>query len=263
MEDFEDWDFPWRIEEGDRDDLRRGRYVFLDASAEKRFGPFAVGDYREFQGVRLKVIGRTREALSFTTTPLAFLDYRMGQALAPDDLRNRTTYIVIKLAPGADVEAVRAEVRRRLPFNDVHTRAEWAAKSRDYWIESTGLGLNLFMTVFLGSLVGIVVVAQTLYTSTMEHCKEFGTVKAIGGRNADIYRIIGQQAVITAVIGFVLGALQAFLARHFMGQLDLKLIIPRSLFVSVFIGAVALCLFASMLSFHKVARLDPAMVFRG
>ena len=35
-------------------DLRRGRYVMLDASAERRFGPFAVGDYREFQGRRLK-----------------------------------------------------------------------------------------------------------------------------------------------------------------------------------------------------------------
>ena len=102
-EDFEAWDFPWQIDEGGRDDLRRGRYVFLDVSAEKRFGPFAVGDYREFQGVRLKVIGRTREALSFTTTPLAFLGYRMGQALAPDELRNRTTYIVIKLTPGAVV----------------------------------------------------------------------------------------------------------------------------------------------------------------
>ena len=50
----------------------------LDASAERRFGPFQVGDYREFQGRRLKIIGRTREALSFTTSPIAFLDYPAG-----------------------------------------------------------------------------------------------------------------------------------------------------------------------------------------
>ena len=41
----------------------------------------------------------------------------------------------------------------------------------------------MYLTVFLGCLVGVVVVAQTLYTSTMEHIKEFGTVKAIGGAN--------------------------------------------------------------------------------
>ena len=46
----------------------------------------------------------------------------------------------------------------------------------------------MYITVFLGCLVGIVVVAQTLYTSTMEHIREFGTVKAIGGGNGDIYR---------------------------------------------------------------------------
>ncbi len=56
----------------------------------------------------------------------------------------------------------------------------------------------MIMTVFLGCLVGVVVVAQTLYTSTMEHIKEFATVKAIGGGNAEIYGIIAKQAAIAA-----------------------------------------------------------------
>jgi len=72
---------------------------------------------------------------------------------------------------------VASEIRRRLPFNDVHTREQWATKSRAYWVVSTGLGMNMGITVFLGILVGIVVVAQTLYTSAVEHVKEFGTVK--------------------------------------------------------------------------------------
>ena len=187
-------------------DLRRGKYVILDDSATKRFGAFAVGDYREFNGQRLKIIGRTAEARSFTTNPIAFLDYRVAQSLDRQSLHNRTTYIVVKLAAGADAEAVRAEIRRRLPYNDVWTRDEWAARSRSYWTDSTGLGLNMIMTVFLGCLVGVVVVAQTLYTSTMEHLKEFATVKAIGGGNAEIYGMIAEQAAIAAVVGFALGA---------------------------------------------------------
>ena len=86
LEDFPAWRFPWDVESGDPADLRRGRYAMLDASAERRFGPFRVGDYREFQGRRLKIIGRTREALSFTTSPIAFLDYRLAQSLSPDEL---------------------------------------------------------------------------------------------------------------------------------------------------------------------------------
>src|SRR5229473_2205265 len=165
LENFERWGLPWKVVQGNVSDLRRGAYVFLDASAAKRFGPFELGDYREFAGSRLKII-------------------------------------LVKLAPGADPEAVRAEIRRRLPFNDVFTRREWASRSRNYWIISTGLGLNMFITVFLGCLVGVVVVAQTLYTSTMEHLKEFGTVKAIGGGNSDIYGILARQATISALVGF-------------------------------------------------------------
>ena len=60
LENFPAWSFPWDIESGDPADLRRGRYVMLDLSAEHRFGAFQVGDYREFQGRRLKIIGRTR-----------------------------------------------------------------------------------------------------------------------------------------------------------------------------------------------------------
>jgi len=263
LEDFPRWKFPWRVIAGDPLDLRRGRYVFLDDSAAKRFGPFAVGDYREFLGLRLKIIGRTREARSFTTNPIAFLDYRVAQALAPLDLRQRTTYILVKLAPGADIETVRSEIRRRLPFNDVRTKQEWAARSRNYWVENTGLGLSMFMTVFLGCLVGVVVVAQTSYTATIEHFKEFATVKAIGGRNADIYRIIAQQAMIAAAVGFLVGTALAYAVRPLLAHMELKVIIPPAVVGDVFLGAVALCLGASLISFRKIARLDPAIVFRG
>ncbi|HYC93952.1 MAG TPA: ABC transporter permease [Thermoanaerobaculia bacterium] len=262
LENFERWNFPQNVVEGELADLRRGPYMVLDDSAKKRWGAFAVGEHREVLGRRLKIIGRTVDAKSFTTTPLTFMDYRLAQALNEGELRGNTTYILVKLAPGADAEAVRAEIRKRLPYNDVFTRAEWAKRSRSYWIDSTGLGLNMYITVFLGCLVGIVVVAQTLYTSTMEHIREFGTVKAIGGGNGEIYKILGKQATIAAVAGFALGALQAFALRPVMAKIDLKLIIPTQLYVFVLIGAVVLCLTAAMISFRKVASIDPALVFR-
>jgi len=263
LEDFQRWGFPWNVAEGNLEDLRRGSYFFLDQSATKRYGEFKVGEYREILGRRLKIIGRTIDAKSFTTTPLTFLDYRVAQSLNPGDLRGNTTYILVKLAPGANVETVRAEIKRRLPFNDVYTQREWADRSRSYWVDSTGLGLNMYLTVFLGCLVGIVVVAQTLYTSTMEHIKEFGTVKAIGGGNGDIYKILGKHATIAAIAGFFLGALMAYAIRPLIYKIDLKLVIPNELAIAVFFGAIALCLAASMISFRKVASIDPALVFRG
>jgi putative ABC transport system permease protein len=263
LEDFRRWNLPWDVAEGDLTDLRRGNYLFLDASAVKRYGPFAVGDYREILRQRLKIIGRTREARSFTTTPLAFMDYRLAQRINPDELAGQTTYILVRLAAGADRDAVQAEIARRLPHNDVFTRADWAQRSRRYWVESTGIGLNMIVTVFLGCLVGVVVVAQTLYTSTMEHLKEFGTVKAIGGSNADIYWILGQQAFIAAVVGFALGGLMALALQPAMRGIDLKLMLEPAHAAIVFAGTLVLCLGSAMVSFRKVAAIDPALVFRG
>ncbi len=261
LEDFSRWNIPWKLEEGDLTNLRRGKYIVFDNSATKRFGSFQVGDYREVLGHRLRIIGRTDEARSFTTTPISFVDYKRAQALS-EGLRGNTTYVVVKVAPEADVGAVKAEIARRLPFNDVYTSGEWAARSRDYWIESTGLGLNMILTVFLGCLVGVVVVAQTLYTSTMDHIREFGTVKAIGGGNSDIYKILGKQAGIAAVLGYLGGAAMAFAMRPVIAKIDLKLVIPPELAAVVFVGAVVMCLASAIVSFRKVASIDPALVFR-
>jgi len=262
LDNFHDWNLPWNVKDGELNDLKRGRYLFLDDSAVRRYGPFHVNQYREIQQTRLKIIGRTADAKSFTTTPIAFMDFERAQALSAENLHGLTSYILVKVAPGADPQAVKAEIQKRLPYNDVFLKDEWARRSRNYWIVSTGLGLNLFVTVFLGCMVGIVVVAQTLYSSTMEHIKEFGTVKAIGGGNGDIYKLLAEQATFSAAIGYVLGVGQAFLMQPLVEKIGLKLLVPDSFLVAVFFGALVMCLGAALISFRKVAGIDPALVFR-
>src|SRR3954469_8073481 len=109
----------------------------MDNSATKRYGKFEVGEYREINETRFKIVGRTRDARSFTTTPLTFMDYRLMQSLNRQQLTKPTTYILLRPAPGADINAVQDEIRRRLPFNDVYTKQQWAEKSRTYWIVNT------------------------------------------------------------------------------------------------------------------------------
>jgi len=261
LEDFSAWNLPWSVDQGDARDLRRGSFVLMDRSAERRFGPFEVGEYREILGRRFKIIGTTSGAASFTTAPIVFMDYRRAQELS-DLAHGRSSYVLVKTAPGADVQRVAAELRRVVPYNDVYTRDEWSRRSRSYWVVSTGLGMNMGLTVFLGVLVGIVVVAQTLYTSAVEHIKEFGTVKAIGGSNWDIYRILGEQALIAALVGFATGAAMSFAMRPLLGQLYLTMWVSPGFMAAVFGGTLAMCLGAAMLSFRRVAGIDPALVFR-
>ena len=59
----------------------------------------------------------------------------------------------------------------------------------------------------LGVIVGTVIVAQTLYSSTKDHINEFATLRAIGSSRGYIYKVIIWQAILNAVIGFSLAAL--------------------------------------------------------
>ena len=256
------WNLPWKVEAGRVEDLNRGYNLMMDRSATLRFGGFDVGDYRELGGRRFRIIGRSAEAESFTTTPIVFMDFGNAQSLL-EQLSGQTTYVLVKVAKGYDPAEVAARLRPLFPFNDVHTRGEWAAASRGYWIESTGLGMSMGVTVFLGILVGVVIVAQTLYTSAVEHIREFGTVKAIGGSNWDIYKILGEQALIAAVLGFALGAGASYAVRPAMASLHLTVLLTPQFSAVVFVGTVAMCLAAALFSFRRVALIDPALVFRG
>ena len=48
-----------------------------------------------------------------------------------------------------------------------------------------------------------------------------------------------------------------------MTKIDLKLIITPEFAFTVLFGTLAMCLLSAMVSFRKVAGIDPALVFRG
>jgi putative ABC transport system permease protein len=256
------WNLPWAMAEGSADAIRRGKTMMLDDSAIRRFGRFVVGEHRELVGQRLDIVGRTKGALSFTTMPIAFTSLRVAQDLEPNLLASRTAYILVKTANGGDQRALMAEIKRRLPYNDVYTKAAWAERTRDYWLVSTGLGMNLALTVLLGVLVGVTVVAQTLYAATLDHTREFGTLKAMGATSSAICALVAGQAALAGVVGYLLALPFVALLRHGARSMDLDIVVSPAFAGWVFVGAVTLCVAASLLTFRRIAAIDPALVFR-
>ena len=256
------WRLPWSVTEGRAEQIQHGKSMLLDDSATRRFGAFAVGDRRELFGEGLDIVGRTEGGLSFTTMPLAFTSFDVAQSLEPNLYRGRTAYILVKLDACADAESIASEIRRRLPYNDVYTKGAWERRTRDYWVTSTGLGMNMGLTVFLGILVGVTVVAQTLYAATLEHVREFGTMKAMGASNSHILGLIATQAGASAIVGYVVAWPFIGLVRIGARQLALDVALTPSSAMLVFVGALTLCLAASFVTFRKIASIDPAIVFR-
>jgi putative ABC transport system permease protein len=118
------------------------------------------------------------------------------------------------------------------------------------------------MGAVLGLLVGIVVVAQTIYAATVDHIREFGTLKAIGASNRNIYQVILTQAGISAVMGYAIAIFIAKLLADASAGGLLPLFLPPEVAAGAFLVALAMCMGASLLSIRKATTIDPAMVFR-
>ena len=115
---------------------------------------------------------------------------------------SKATYFLVRVGQGADVQQVRRDLLASLTDVEVLTPAEFRERSRSFWLFGTGAGAALFAGALLGVIVGTVIVAQTLYSSTKDHLNEFATLRAIGSSRRYIYKVIICQALLSAVIGF-------------------------------------------------------------
>ena len=127
---------------------------------------------------------------------------------------------------------------------------------------NTGAGIALLSVAVMGLFIGTIIVGQTIYASTTEHLKEFGTLKAIGASNRDIYKIIIQQAFINSVVGFILGMLTTYGVAQIMKVGKLEVLLTGPILVGIFFITVMMCLVSSILSIFKVMQIDPALIFK-
>ena len=97
-------------------------------------------------------------------------------------------------------------MRAALPVTDVWPTDVFASMTARYWLMTTGAGLALVVGGGLGIVVGIAIVAQTLYAATIERLPEYATLVAMGAPNRYLNRIVLRQGLISGVIGYLIGS---------------------------------------------------------
>jgi putative ABC transport system permease protein len=256
------WGGPWNVVEGSIGDLKTPDGVMVDEVYKNKLGVTHVGEVFEINGHRARVVGFTHGIRSFTTSPCVFTSFRNALDYAP--VRdNQTTYVLVKTDPGADVEEVRSNILARVDDVDVLTTAEFSRLTQRYWTFTTGAGIAILLAAVLGVIVGFVVVAQTIYATTMDHLKEFGTLKAMGAPNSYVQKVILAQAGISAIAGYAAGMIVGALVVRFGQPAGAPIVMNWWMAVVTFILTLAMCAGAALISINKVTRLDPATVFKG
>ena len=255
---------PWNLVAGRIEDVKQDDAVIIDELYKEKLGVTVLGQRVEIGEHRARVVGFTRGIRSFTTSPFVFTSFKnalnyTNRAMGQD----KTTYILVKAAPGVAPEDLQQRLEERLRDVDVHTTAEFSRMTRFYWMFTTGAGMAVLIAALMGLIVGVVVVTQTIYATTMDHLREYGTLKAMGASNGYLYRVIIEQAVISAAVGYVLALGVSYVVVRASSHGGAAILLPWQMAFGMFGVALVMCITAAMVSINKLTRLDPAMVFKG
>lgn len=251
---------PWNVIEGSVDQLAAPKMVAVDRTYFKDLDVNGLGDPAEINGMTVQVGAITNKIRSFTTMPYIFTTLGRAQIMLGAD-REQGSYALVSVKPDADVATVQEAIQARLPDAEVLMREDFRNRSINYWLFHTAAGSGLIAGTALAIIVGIVIVAQTLYASTKDHLNEFATLRALGASAGYIIQVILLQALFSAVVGYALGMALTLGIFKLAENTTLNVVMTPGLAALLFGTTIAMCMFAAISAIFKVIRIDPAGVF--
>lgn len=253
-------DFPVPYTNENRDDVLP-ESVLVDTSNAAALEVTAPPVDLEVNYGRARAVGIIHEFGTFLGTPYAFTGYQ--DAVRYIGIRPEETYMLaVHLRPDSNVKTAKQVLAARFSDADVWTRDEFAHSSAMFWIIKTGAGGALLTAALLGFVVGLVVVSQNIYATTMENLEEYATLKAMGASRGYIRRVVLTQALISGVIGSALGIGLVFPASTGIKGFISWVYTPFWLPIAIIGIGLVMCCLASIVSIRKALSVEPARVFR-
>lgn len=243
--------------------------VLFDRASRPEFGPIATlfnqGQpvVREVADRQVRVGGLFTIGTSFAadgtliTSDLNFMRLFTRRSL------DKVNLGVVSLRPDVDPKAVQSVLQAKFAKEvKVMTRQEFIDLENKYWSDSTPIGFIFAVGVGMGLVVGAVIVYQILYSDVSDHLAEYATLKAVGFSDNYLLKVVFQEALILAILGYIPGfVIAAGLYELTRGAtlLPIGMTIGRSLLVLIL--TMAMCLSSGGIAVRKLHSADPADIF--
>ncbi len=244
------------------DVIRQADAIIIDECDAHKIGNPKVGDIREIGRRRAKVAGFSHGILGFLVTPYVFTTFDRAASYLHQPT-SEASYFLVQTEDGVNAEELCQRIKDRVPDVEAYTRGEYAALSISYWLKRTGIGISFGASTLLGLIVGLVIVAQTLYASVLDRISEFGTLKAIGASERQIYSIILSQALLLALLGSAIGLLCVAIVQSLCTTPRAPIAIPWYVAAGSCLLVTCICLVSSLLPYLRIRKIDAAMVLQG
>jgi putative ABC transport system permease protein len=165
--------------------------------------------------------------------------------------------VLVRIAPGADAEAVKQHIERWLHFS-AYTRAE----ERDLMLEGRLKKMSAVLGLFRSLLVvvSIVIIALIVYVLTIEKIRPIATLKLIGAPNSVIVRMILEQSIALTLGSFAVAYGLMSLARDRFPRT--LILLPEEIAIT-FAVMLAGGVLASFMAIWHALRAPPSLALGG
>ncbi len=135
-----------------------------------------------------------------------FTDVYAAASIIYPQRSNYCTQLNLKLAPGADREKVKKEVKQFLKDQQEPGQVQTVEANEDMTSDVTaGLELGFSVGGYLALLVGMFLVYNTLSVSVAERRHDIGILRSVGATRGQIARLFVGEALLLGLTGSVLG----------------------------------------------------------
>lgn len=245
--------------------LQQPNTVFIDRLSRPEFGPQTTGLETESDRRQVTIGGQYSLGGGFAADgTLLMSDQNFRRYFDPRPLEEINLGLIL-LEPGADAVKVKETMRSLLPADvNIFTKAEIIRHDSTYWLQATSIGFIFGLGVLVSFIVGTVIVYQILYTDIRDHIREYATLKAMGYSSWFLFKVVLQEAVLLAVMGYVPGlvislGLYSLTVNATAGALPMEMTLSRVIFVILL--TLLMCAASGLVSVRRAMTADPAEVF--
>lgn len=246
---------PWQVAAGT--DLPGPGEAVIDRVIADQ-GGVGLGDPVAILGLRLSLAGLSEGTVTITNS-IAYIALEDFAALRGGD---SVSFVLVTVEPGASPEDVVAAIEAKVPGVTAQTRQAFAAQERRV-VRDMATDILAIMNA-AGFLIGLAVMALSIYTATLSRRAEYGVLKALGARSGYLYGTVVIQALLGTAAAFGLGltitlGLSAVVPRLVLG---LDLVVGLESLIKVAALSAGIAGLSAILPILQIAGLDPAIVFK-
>lgn len=258
---------PAQMLQGSLEDLRLPNTVIVDEYGMERLGqPYGralrLGDVFEMNDQEARVVGICRATRSFTGGPYVYTTYERAVQYAPPQ-RKALSFVLAAPRPGLAARDVAARISAATGLR-AYTEDEFMWATIWWYFANTGIPINVGLIVGLGFLVGIAISGQTFYSFVLENTRNLGALRAMGTSTPRLCAMLVLQSLAVGLIGYGIGlGAVALLGRAALRIGRVPFLLLWQIPVGVLVAVLCICVFSALVGILRIARLEPAIVFRG